>query len=359
MRIIIVALVSLGLLRVALAQPVAAPAGEKLAFRARSMGTVVDLTVWTADQAAAEAASRAAFAELERIDRLMSHWIPTSDVERINAAAGGPPVAIGEETFHLLEVAQQVARRSGGVFDVTVGGLRGLWKFDHQSNDGSVPTAAEVRARLGLIGWQRLALDKGKRTAQLRRAGMAITLGGIAKGYAVDRAVAILHQRGLRDFILQAGGDLYVSGQKGGTPWRVGIRDPRGPRDAPFALTELRDRSFSTSGDYERALVIDGVRYHHILDPRSGMPAMASRSVTVLAKDALTADAWSKVLFILGPGKGIPLAEKLGLEVVYVDPRNRVKTSRGLTVVEGDPKAAIADGLAGKLLLLHPPTDGV
>jgi thiamine biosynthesis lipoprotein len=321
------------------------------------MGTVVDLTIWSADPAGAAAAADAVFAELARIDRLMSHFIASSDVERLNAAAGGAAVAIDPETLRVLETAQDVARRSGGIFDVTVGGFRGLWKFD-EDRDGSLPTPAQVAARRKVIGWRGLELDRAHGTARLRRAGMAITLGGIAKGYAVDRAVAILRGRGFPDFIVQAGGDLYVGGRKGAEPWRVGIRDPRGARDEPFALTELSDRSFSTSGDYERAVVKDGRRYHHILDPRTGYPATASRSVTVMADDAFTADAWSKVFFVLGPIKGIPLAERLGLEVVFVDARNRVRTTRGLVVTDRAPRDALAAGLAGRLLILHPPTPG-
>jgi FAD:protein FMN transferase len=333
------------------------PRPQKLSFSDSVMGTVVDLTIWTADRPGAAAAAAAAFAELRRIDALMSNWIATSDVERINAAAGGRPVAISDETFAVLETAQDVARRSGGLFDVTVGAYRGLWKFD-EDRDGTVPTAEAVRARKKLVGWRGLVLDRKKKTARLRRKGMAITLGGIAKGHAVDRAAAVLRQRGFADFIVQAGGDLYVAGSKGGEAWRVGIRDPRGARDQPFALTALRDRSFSTSGDYERAVVAGGKRYHHILDPRSGQPAMASRSVTVMAADAFTADAWSKVLFILGPDKGIPLAAGLGLEAVWVDADNRVHTTAGLTVIDGDPRQAVAAGLTGKLLILRPPTEG-
>ena len=173
---------------------------------------------------------------------------------------------------------------------------------------------------------------------------MKITLGGIAQGYAVDRAARLLIDGGLSDFIVQAGGDMYVSGAKDAAPWVVGIRDPRGPRDDSFAIAPVRDRSFSTSGDYERGFVKDGVRYHHILDPRTGQPARRTRSVTVMANDAFTADAWSKVFFILGPAEGLPLAAKLGFEVVYVGADNAVTMS---------------PGLEGRVKVLHPPTGGV
>lgn len=322
------------------------------------MGTVVDITVWTSDGDGAAAAARAAFGEFERIDRLMTTWLDDSAVSKLNAAAGQAAVEVGPEIFSLLELARQVAQKSRGAFDVTVGAYRGLWKFD-QDLDGSLPDKKAVAARRRLTGWRGLILDKKHQSARLKRKGMRITLGGIAKGYAVDRAAAILRQRGMGNFLVQAGGDLYVSGDKGGEPWRVGIRDPRGSRDATFAITEVRDATFSTSGDYERGFVKDGVRYHHILDPRTGNPARNSRSVTVKAPQAVVADAWSTALFVIGADRGLPLVESLpDIEAVFVDENNKVRASSGFTVVDGDPREEIAKGLAGRVLLLSQPTDG-
>jgi thiamine biosynthesis lipoprotein len=180
----------------------------------------------------------------------------------------------------------------------------------------------------------------------LRKKGMRITLGGIAKGYAVDKCVEILRARGFVDFMVQAGGDMYIAGSKGSRPWVVGIRDPRGPASATFASMAISDHSFSTSGDYERGFVRDGIRYHHILDPRTGEPARMSRSVTVKAHDAFTADAWSKVMFILGwkEATRVIKREKLkDFEVVWVDHDNNVH---------------ISDGLKSSLVIQHPPTPG-
>jgi len=331
--------------------------GGKLHFQAQSMGTLIDITLWTADSARAQSAADAVFGEFRRLDGLMSNWIETSDVSRINAAAGVRAVPVSDEVLRIIVLAQKVARKSGGAFDITVGAYRGLWKFDDDL-DGSLPAPADVAARRRLTGYRDLVVDLGQRTVKLRRKGMAITLGGIAKGYAVDRAAAIMRDRGIKDFIVQAGGDLFVSGTKGPNKWRVGIRDPRGARDATFALTELEDRTFSTAGDYERGFVKDGVRYHHILDPKTGYPTRGCRSVTVIAKDALTADAWDTTLLILGPERGIKLAEKLpDIEAVFVDAKNRVRVTSGLTIVDGDIRAHLASGLADKILILHPPTD--
>jgi thiamine biosynthesis lipoprotein len=332
-------------------------ADRKHHFQAQSMGTLVDITLWTDDGGRAQAASEAVFEEFRRLDALMSNWVDTSEVSRVNAAAGGKPVPVSDELLHVVSLAQKVSRRTGGAFDITVGAYRGLWKFD-QDLDGTLPEPAEVTARRRLTGYRDLLIDARRKTIKLRRKGMAITLGGIAKGYAVDRAAAILRDRGLDDFIVQAGGDLFVSGTKGAQKWRVGIRDPRGARDATFALTELTDRTFSTAGDYERGFVKDGVRYHHILDPKTGYPTRGCRSVTVIAKDAMTADAWDTTLLVLGPERGLKLAEKLpDIEAVFVDSKNKVRVTSGLALVEGDVRTELAAGLVGRILILHPPTD--
>ncbi|HUS64489.1 MAG TPA: FAD:protein FMN transferase [Kofleriaceae bacterium] len=339
-------------------KPKPAPSG-KHHFQAQSMGTVVDVTLWTHDGAEASAAADAVFAEFRRIDTLMSNWVDTSDVSRINAAAGsGARVTVSDETLKVVMASQAVARKTGGAFDITVGAYRGLWKFD-QEMDGTLPAPAEVAARRKLTGWRDVVVDARRKSVRLRRKGMAITLGGIAKGYAVDRGVAILRERGHVDFIVQAGGDLYVSGTKGGQRWRVGIRDPRGSREATFALTEVENRTFSTSGDYERGFVKDGVRYHHILDPKTGQPARLSRSVTVIAKDALTADAWDTALFVLGPERGLKVLKRVpDVQAVFVDTRNQIRLW-GLTLLEGDLQKHLAGSLVGKILLLKRPTDAL
>jgi thiamine biosynthesis lipoprotein len=254
----------------------------------------------------------------------MTTWTETSEVSKINAAAGKQPVKVGPETYEVIERAVDISKKSNGVFDITVGAFKGLWKFD-EDMDGSLPDAKDVKKRLELIGYKDIALDKKKRTVFLKRKGMSITLGGIAKGYAVDKCVALLHKAGFKDFMVQAGGDMYIAGKKDKEPWVVGIRDPRGTD--LFAGMPIENHSFSTSGDYERGFVKEGVRYHHILDPHTGQPAHASRSVTIRAKDAFTADSWSKVMFILGWKQGLELIKKLKLtdfEVVWIDDKNEV-----------------------------------
>ena len=308
-----------------------------------TMGTEVTVTAWTADETGATAAFEAVFAEFDRLDALMSVWREGSDVIRLNAAAGEHPVAVSPEVREVLAVARQVSEWTGGTFDVTFGALSGLWKFDEQDKDDRVPDRRDVLARLPLINYRDVDLDESAGTAYLKRKGMRAHLGGIGKGYAVDRAVGILHARGITDFMVQAGGDLYVAGRKGDRPWRLGIRDPRGPADRSFAALDLTDGTFSTSGDYERFFIADGRRYHHILDLSVGEPARGCRSVTLVTERAVIADALAKGVFVLGPDKGMALIERLPkVEGVIVSAKNEV---------------LISSGLKNRLVLLAPPTD--
>jgi FAD:protein FMN transferase len=302
----------------------AAPA--KLSYSGKAMGTFVTVWFWTDKEVDAAKTAEACFKEMKRLDELMTTWTDSSEVSKVNAAAGGKPVRVGAETFAVIERAVDISKKSGGIFDISVGAFKGLWKFD-EDIDGTLPKDDDVKARLALVGYKDIVLNKAKRTVFLRRKGMLINLGGIAKGYAVDKVAALIKKAGFTDFMVQAGGDMYVSGKKGKDPWVVGIRDPRGARDEMFALMPIENHSFSTSGDYERGFVKDGVRYHHILDPRTGQPARASRSVTIRAKDAFTADAWSKVMFIAGWQAGLEMIEKYKLkdfEVVWVDDKNEL-----------------------------------
>jgi thiamine biosynthesis lipoprotein len=251
-------------------------------------------------------------------------------------------VAVGDEVREVLLMAKQISEWTGGKFDVTFSALSDIWRFDHD-RDGRVPSSGEIAARLPLVDYTALQLDDAAGTAFLTRRGMRAHLGGIGKGYAVDRAASILRSHGLSDFMIQAGGDLSVAGRRGARPWRVGIRNPRGPEDSTFAAIDVTDATVSTSGDYERAFVRDGRRYHHILDPDTGEPAARSRSVTIVSRNAAMADALSTAVFIMGPEDGMALVERLpDVEAVIVGADNTVQVS---------------SGLRERLVLLAPPTD--
>ena len=318
--------------------------GAHLVERARpAMGSELRLTAWAADAPAALAAFEAVFQEFDRLEDLMSTWREGSDIQRLNAAAGDHPVPVSPEVRDVLGIAHEVSEWTDGRFDVTFGVLSGLWKFDDQDKDNTIPDRGHVLQRLPLINYRDLDVDAHAGTAYLRRRGMRANLGGIGKGYAVDRAVDLMRRRGLRDFMIQAGGDFYAAGRRGDRPWRVGIRDPRGPADRIFAALDLSDATFSTSGDYERFFLKDGTRYHHILDLSAGEPARGCRSVTLVTTRAVIADALAKGVFVLGPAAGMALIEQLpDVEGVIVGARNEVLVSSGLKT---------------RLALLAPPTD--
>jgi len=306
------------------------------------MGSELHLVAWTADEAGARSAFEAVFREFDRLDGLMSIWREGSDVQRVNQAAGAHAVTISPETLEALRAARQVSEWTEGKFDVTFGALSDVWKFDHDQ-DNRVPRPDEIRARLPFVNYRALIFDEQHRTALLERRGMRMHLGGIGKGYAVDRGARLLRGMGIDNFMIQSGGDFYVSGHRGGRPWRVGIRDPRGPADRMFAALDLADGTFSTSGDYERFFMKDGRRYHHLLDPNLGEPAVGCRSVTIVTNLATLADGLSTGVFILGPEKGMALVERLpDVEGVIVTSTNEV---------------LVSSGLKGKLLMLAPPTN--
>ena len=294
------------------------------------MGSALGITVWTADAQGAARAIDAVYAEFERLDRLLSVWQPDSDVQRLNAAAGLGPIPVGPDLRAVLQAASEAGRRTGGKFDVTFGALADVWRFDHDQ-DNRVPTADEIGGRLPLVDYSAVQVDAAAGTATIQRPGMRVHLGGIGKGYAVDRGAAILRESGFGDFLIQAGGDLYAAGRRGDRPWRVGLFDPRGTAGETFASIDLADETFSTSGDYERFFIQNGVRYHHLLDPDTGQPARLCRSVTILARRALTADWVSTGVFVLGPEAGMSLVESLpDVEAVIVTADNQVRVSSGL-----------------------------
>jgi thiamine biosynthesis lipoprotein len=335
---------ALGLLTMtACHHPAATPASRLIERAHQTMGTEVRVSVWSADQARVEIAAAAVFREFDRLDAMMSVWHEGSDIVRLNANAGSRAVPVSAETREVLRIAHDISEQTGGTFGVTFAALSGLWKFDYQDKDNSVPDPKDIARRLPLINYRDLVVDDGAGTAQLKRPGMRVNVGGIGKGYAVDRVAGILRLSGLRDFMIQAGGDMYVSGTRGDRPWRLGIRDPRGPADRIFAALDLTDATFSTSGDYERFFMKDGRRYHHILDLSTGEPARLSRSVTLVTDRAVVADALAKGVFILGPDAGMALIERTpGVEGVIVSAKNEV---------------SISPGLRQRLILLAPPTD--
>ena len=287
-------------------------------------------TLWQVElpgRADAPAAAEACFELYRRLDLELSEWKPGSPLSAVNRAAGERPVEVPEELLALVGRALEIGRATDGAFDASWAALWGLWDF--RAAVPRVPDAAEIEARRQLVDYRRVVLDPAAHTLFLPAAGMKLGLGGIAKGYALDRAAALLEARGFHDFLLTGGGQVVARGRRGGRPWRIGVRDPRGERDEVFARVEPGDGSLSTSADNESFFELDGVRYHHILDPRTGWPSRGLRSATVLHRDATLADALSTAVMVLGRERGLEVARRLGAEAVVVDARGEVATTPG------------------------------
>jgi thiamine biosynthesis lipoprotein len=320
---------------------------EKVTAESTAMGTrlnFVALTSERVDEAGVHAAIEQAIGEIRRLEALMTTWRDDSEVSHINQSAGKAPVRVGPETLDVIGKSLWMSERSGGVFDITFEVMHGIWRFD-EDLEKRLPDSAAVAERRKLIDYRHVVLDREKSTVFLNRATTKISLGGIAKGYAIDRAKDILLAAGIEDFLAQAGGDLYVHGHRAdGSPWLAGVRDPRGADGSYFARMPVVDHAFSTAGDYERSYVLDGKRYHHIIDPRTGFPATASRSVTIWAKDAFTADALDDAVFILGVEKGLALVESID--------------DAGAIIVDADNRVHVSKRLKDNVVFEHPPTDG-
>ncbi len=291
-----------------------------------SMGTVVEITL-IGEEEASEKASLQAFQEIKRIEQLMSPWIGSSDVSRINRLAGKEWVKVSPKTIDVIKKAEEISELSEGGFDITVGPLTQLWRMAREK--GIPPLADDVKEKLNLVNFRDVSINREGKVF-LKKKGMAIDLGGIAKGYAVDRAFELLRSLGYKNLIVNAGGDLRAGGSKTDQPWTIGIQDPRVSQKV-MARLPISDAAIATSGDYEKFFIYQGKRYHHIFNPRDGFPTEGCQSVTVVCKDGITADALATAVFVLGPEKGYSLCQRLeGVECLIVDKDGRITLSTGL-----------------------------
>ena len=290
------------------------------------MGTSVEVELHAASRADAEVAIAAVMSEMHRIDATMSPHKVTSELSIVNAHAADGPVTVSEGMFGLLSRATAFSKLSGGAFDITFASAGNL--YDYRA--GVAPDASALGDVLPLIDWRHVLLDQNARSVRFARRGVRIDLGGFAKGHAVDNSIAILRRLGIAHAMVAAGGDSHVMGSRGDRPWTVAIRDPR--RDgAVVAVLPLEDVSISTSGDYERFFERDGVRCHHLLDPRTGRSPDGVRSVTIIADDGLTTEAFSKTVFVLGVEEGLRFVEAhAGIDAVIVDAQGALHYSAGL-----------------------------
>lgn len=293
--------------------------GEQVIATRRAMDTFVTITVIAEDTKKAEEAIEEAFREIKRIERLMCAYDEASEIFDLNKN-GTSWVELSYETIYVLERARHYALLTGGAFDITVQPLVELW-MERTKKTGKPPLPHELERVSDLVGHEGLVID-GTR-ARFTRSGMGVTLGGIAKGYAVDRASEILAERGIAYALVNIGGDIRAIGDRKGEPWRVGVQDPR-HADRLITTINLSNASVATSGDYVRFFFLGKRRIHHLIDPRSGEPAVENMSVTIIADNSLTADALSTGIFVLGPEKGIRLLDSLGIPGFIITSDGRI-----------------------------------
>ncbi len=302
------------------------------------MGTRVAVELWAGDEARARGCIDAVMAEMRRVDALMSPFRDDSELARINREAAERPVPVSTELFDLIERALELSRLTDGAFDITFASVGYLYDYRQHRR----PDAATLAEHLPAVDWHQVRLDRHGRSVRFGREGVRIDLGGIAKGHAVDRGIAILRDCGIRSALVTAGGDSRILGDHHGRPWMMGIKDPR-RSDGIAVVLPLADTAISTSGDYERFFIEDGKRYHHILSPKTGRPVEHTRSVTVLGPDATTTDGLSTAFFVLGPQRALALCEKLpGIDAVIIDAKGTLHYSSGL--MPPDQSSPPADG---------------
>ena len=290
------------------------------------MSTRIAVELWAEDKADGEAAIEAVLAEMRRVDAAMSTYKPSSELSIVNSRAAHEPVRISQELFDLLQTSLEYSRATDGAFDVTYASVGYLYDFRAHKR----PDQHEIDAALPGVNYRHVLLDPKHSTVRFAREGVRIDLGGIGKGHAVDRAIALLQGRGVRQALVTAGGDTRIVGDRFGEPWVVGIRHPD-RKDEVIARIPLADTAISTSGDYERYFDENGVRYHHIIDPGTGRSASKVRSATIIGPTATRTDGLSKTAFVLGPEKALEIYNRLDdIDAILVTPDGRVLYTKGL-----------------------------
>ncbi len=302
--------------------------------QAAIMGTRIGVEVWHLDEAQAQQAMDEALSEFHRLDQALSPYIESSELYRVNQEAAARPVKISREFCDLIQTSLEFSRLTDGAFDITFASIG--YQYDYR--EGIKPSDEAIAQSLPLINYRLIKLDRKNLTVSFEKPGVRIDLGGIAKGYAVDRAIQILQRHGIRNALVSAGGDSRILGDHHGRPWNIGIQAPR-KRQGLAAVLPLTETAISTSGDYERYFERDGVRYHHILSPKTGRSAGELHSVTILGPNATRTDALSTSVFVLGLNAGLELIDGLeDVEAVIIDSRGDMHTSKGLEGLQAEAR---------------------
>ncbi len=309
------------------------PVLRRFEFTEPHMGTAFSLILYSADDATASRASRAAFDRIKQLDQILTDYDPDSELMRLCAKAGGPPVAVSPDLFEVLARSKALYERSEGAFDVSIAPVVRLWR--RARRDKVKPDPDLLAKALALVGSDAIHLDREKRTVELKRLGMKLDVGGIAKGYASEEAIKVLKREGIASALVAGSGDIVVSGPPPGRPgWTIAVAPLKPEAEGGSAPTILlKDAAVSTSGDAEQFVEIDGVRYSHVVDPKTGLGLTERRSVTVVAPEGITADGLDTAACILGPEKGLALIESTpgaaGLFVRITPIGQEVRESKG------------------------------
>ncbi len=277
-------------------------------FTEPHMGTTFRIVLYAADEATAKKAVKAAFARVAELNTIMSDYQPTSELMKLCEKAGGPPVAVSVDLFEILRKSEEIARETDGAFDISISPVVRLWRKARRSRE--MPKAEEIKKALALVDYRKIKLDAKGRTVQLLLMGMLLDVGGIAKGYAADAALAVLRQHGITRALVAAGGDIAVGDPPpDAAGWKVGIAPLKNPGAEPTHYLSLKNAGVSTAGDAEQFVEIAGNRYSHIIDPKTGYGLVGRRSVTVIAPNATTSDGFDTPICVIGIERGLKLIE--------------------------------------------------
>jgi FAD:protein FMN transferase len=290
-----------------------------------------EITVVANDSVQANSYFKAAVEEVKRVENLISDWIPTTQISQVNVNAGIVPIKVDVEVYDLVERAIKVSKLTNGAFDISYASMDKIWKFDGSMK--KMPTEEEIKKSVAKIGYQNIILNPTDKTVFLKYSGMKLGLGGIGQGYIADKVKELLLNNGCRSGIVNVSGDINTWGkQPNGKPWTVGIINPMN-KNKVFATFPLIDSAVETSGSYEKYVVFNGVRYSHIIDPRTGYPATGIVSVSVFAKQTEIADALATGIFVLGIDVGLDLVNQLkGIQCIIVDDKGVVHSSKGIDI---------------------------
>lgn len=295
------------------------------------LGSPYEITVVVKDSTEGKIFADMSVKELKRIEQLISEWIPTSDISLVNQQAGKQPVKVHAEVFELLQRSVRFSKLTDGAFDVTWAGMDRIWKFDGSMKE--MPSEERIRSSVQNVGYQNLILNEKDTTVFLQKQGMKIGTGGIGQGYIADRIKQLLLASGNASGLVNISGDITSWGkQPDGKPWTVAIINPVN-KEKVFAFFPLEETAIETSGNYEKFVVFNGIRYAHIIDPRTGYPAQGVVSVSVFAKHTEIADALATGVFVLGVDVGLNLINQLeGIECIIIDDQGKIHMSKGIEV---------------------------